>query len=114
MTDEEFVEELATRLNLFIDVDEQRSLAVLTTPLMQAGYANVGHFLGQLCCPRGITDASPPEQLANVKFLMPVLKKGRITSFRAVTGTEIQEKVREAAEAAHSARADDADDPKIH
>jgi hypothetical protein len=111
MTDDEFVAELATRLNLFLQSDDQRSQAVLTTPLMHAGFASVGHFLGQICCPRGITDQSPPEQLENVKFLMPHIDKGRIVRFECVTGAELQERVKEAAQEAES---EGPDGTKIH
>jgi hypothetical protein len=115
MTDAEFVEELATRLNLLIEADSNRAQAVLTMPLLQAGYANVGHFLGQMCCPRGITDQTAPKDLQDVKFLMPVLDGERIARFRSVTGSELQQKAAEAAQKrADAAAAKDPGDPKIH
>jgi len=98
MTDAEFIEEMATRLNLLIEGDADRATAVLTASLAHAGYANVGHFLGQMCLPRGITPATAPEELQNVKFLMPVMGKGRIARFEAVTGAQLQEKAAQAAQ----------------
>ena len=98
MTDSEFIEEMATRLNLLLEGDSDRALAALTVSLTHAGYANVGHFLGQMCLPRGITPATSPDELQNVKFLMPVMEGGRIVQFQAVTGAELQEKAAEAAQ----------------
>jgi len=114
MTDEEFVNELTTRLNLFLEVGDERAQATLTTPLMHVGYASVGHFLGQLCCPRGISDTTPPEQLQNVKFLMPVVDDGRITSFQAVTGAELQRRVGEMAKKAAQDTTEPSDGDKVH
>ena len=92
MTDAEFAEELVTRLNLFLDADNARAAATLTTSLAHVGYANIGHFIGQLCMPRGVDQNTPPEQLKDVKFLMPVLDEKRgIKAFKAVTGEELQE-----------------------
>jgi len=112
MTDAEFAEELAERLNLFLKADEARASATLTTALTHAGYANVGHFLRQLCLPRGIDYNTPPEALQNVKFLMPVLADNtRIIGFRAVTGAELQEKL---AQMQQRAQETSEKDPEIH
>lgn len=110
MTDSEFIEEMATRLNLLIEGDPARAAVVLTTPLVRAGYANVGHFLGQMCLPRGITQDTDPAELQNVKFLMPVMEGGRIARFEAVTGAELQEKAGQAAQGA----AEPPDGKKVH
>jgi hypothetical protein len=112
MTDAEFAEELVVRLNLFLEADNMRAGATLTTSLAHVGYANVGHFLGQLCMPRGVDMNTPPESLKDVKFLMPVLdEKQGIKAFKAVTGEELQE--RHAAMQQKMAEQKDAED-KIH
>jgi SNF2 family DNA or RNA helicase len=112
MTDAEFADELATRLNLFLEADALRAGATLTSSLAHVGYANVGHFLGQLCLPRGVDISTDPEELKNVKFLMPVLdEKNGIKAFQTVTGEELQQK-----HAAMQKQAEEAakDEPKIH
>jgi len=92
MTDDEFIEELVTRLNMFLEMDQERANKTLMTPMAHAGYANVGHFLGQFCLPRGTGMDTPAEELKDVKFLLPeVAAEGGITGFRAVTGEQLQE-----------------------
>lgn len=93
MTDAEFADELVVRLNLFLDADNLRASATLTTSLAHVGYANVGHFIGQLCLPRGVGADTAPESLQNVKFVMPILDEKRgIKAFKTVTGEELQQK----------------------
>jgi len=112
MTDAEFADELVARLNLFLEGDNARAAATLTTSLAHVGYANVGHFVGQLCLPRGVDMTTPPESLKDVKFLMPVLDEKRgIKAFRAVTGEELQVKH---AEMLQQMADTDEDDSKIH
>lgn len=112
MTDAEFTEEIANRLNALLRADEARAMQGLTTPMVHAGYANVGHFLGQLCLPAGVDHSTPPDQLQNVKFLMPVIgENGRINSFRAVTGEELAQEHAQMQE--RRAQAKD-DESKIH
>jgi len=98
MTDDEFADEVARRLNRFIKTDEMRSLATLTSSLAHVGYANVAHFLGQLCLPHGMTQETPPEEMENVKFLMPIidLEKKGIKGFRTATGSELQQEAEKA------------------
>ena len=114
MTDEEFLEEMAARLNLFIEGDAKRAHVTLATPLTHAGYASVGHFLGQLCSPRGITEKTEADLLQNVKFLMPEFDEGRITGFQAVTGADLQKRVAEGAQKAQAAAAQKKDKSKVH
>lgn len=110
MTDSEFIEEMATRLNLLLEGDADQTATVLAVPLTHAGYANIGHFLGQMCLPRGISSDTSPDTLQNVKFLMPVTEGGRITKFATVTGAELQERAAEAAQKAQ----EPPDGDKIH
>lgn len=93
MTDAEFVEEIAKRLNLLLEADQNRAQQILTTPMVHVQYANVGHFLGQLGLPRGLGRDTPPEDMREVKFLMPVIdENGRIKEFEAVTGQDLEER----------------------
>lgn len=93
MTDAEFVDELVARLNLFLEIDPLRAKATLTSSLAHVGYANVGHFLGQFCLPRGVDETTAPEDLTNVKFVMPLLDEDQgIKGFQTVTGEELQQK----------------------
>lgn len=112
MTDAEFVEELAERLNLFLQADPGRANAALLTPMSHAGYASVGHLLGQFCLPRGINPSADPATVENVKFLVPVIEDRRIVKFEAVTGQELQERHRQMAEAVAAASAQGGDAPK--
>lgn len=98
MTDAEFVEEMAARLNLVLEADPQRATHVLGTSLTHVGYASVGHFVSQLAIPRGIDPTTSPDVLKNVKFLVPVIEDGRIVKFDAVTGEELQQRHQEDAE----------------
>jgi len=91
MNDLEFVEELAKRLNLLLEADSDRLQLVLGVPLSHAGYASVGHFISQLGLPRGITQDTPAKAVENVKFLVPVIEKGRILKFEVLTGDELYE-----------------------
>lgn len=112
MTDAEFADELVIRLNLFLDADNMRAGATLTTSMAHVGYANVGHFLGQICMPRGVDMATPPEDLKDVKFLMPILDEKRgIKAFQAVTGEELQQR---AAEMQKKMDEQKAKEPEIH
>lgn len=92
MNDGEFADEVARRLNRFLEVDNVRAAATLTSSLAHVGYANVAHFMGQLCLPHGMTQKTPPEEMQNVKFLLPVVdqQERRITGFRTATGAELQ------------------------
>lgn len=90
MNDSEFAEELVARLNLFISANPDRAHATLFVPLSHAGYASVGHFVGQLAMPRNITSEATAEDLKNVKFVAPVLEGARIVRFETVTGAELQ------------------------
>ena len=111
MTDAEFADELVVRLNLFLDADNLRAGATLTTSLAHVGYANVGHFLGQLCMPRGVDMTTPPEDLKNVKFLMPSIDEKRgIKAVQSVTGEELQQKAAEMQQQRDGPKAD----PEIH
>lgn len=107
MTDAEFVEEFAERLTLWLHADAARANAALLTPLGHAGYANVGHLLGQICFPRGIDPANPPREgvLEEVRFLTPVVQDRRITAFEAVSGADLQRRQQEMAERAARASA---------
>lgn len=100
MTDSEFADEVAARLNRFLELNYQRAHATLITPLTHVGYANVAHMLGQLCLPHGMTQATAPEAMLDTKFLMPVIdkEKGQITGFESVTGAELQKRAQEAQE----------------
>lgn len=95
MNDAEFVEEFAARLNLFLQADETRANAALLTSLAHAGFANVGHLLGQLCFPRGFSPGS--EVGRTVKFLAPIIENHRIAQFKALTGEELQQQQQELA-----------------
>lgn len=90
MNDPEFVDELVTRLNLVIDADPERANAVFGVSLQGAGYASVGHFIGQLAMPRHITKEATASDVENVKFVVPVVEDQRIVKFESVTGAELQ------------------------
>ena len=111
MTDNEFIEELAARLTLFLEGDRRRATSVLTCPLGFAGYANVGHFLGQLALPRGLDHNTSAEQLEGTLFLTPVIEEGIVTKFEAIPGRELDKRHQEAAERMKEAQKDDS---KIH
>lgn len=98
MNDAEFADEVARRLNRFLQTEEKRAMATLTSSLAHVGYANVAHFLGQLCLPHGMTQETPPEEMQNVKFLLPIVdpKERRINGFRTATGKQLQEEAEEA------------------
>jgi len=105
MTDAEFVEELAARLNLVLEADADRTNVVLGSSLTHAGYASVGHFVSQLGLPRGIAPETHPDVLRNVKFLVPVVEDRRIVKFNAITGQELQQRhEKDAAAAAKAAQ----------
>jgi hypothetical protein len=113
MTDGDFLEELVIRLNLIIEADKDRATKIFGTPLFHAGYASVGHFLGQLAMPRTITKEATADEVRNVKFIAPVVEDQRITRFEALTGAELQKRHLEAAKAAEEAKKTDPD-PKVH
>lgn len=106
MTDAEFVDELATRLNAFLAQDFERAQYVLLMPLARAGYASVGHFLGEVGLPRGITRKTPEGELADVRFLVPEIRQDMIVKFLTVTGAELQERAQKTPEKP--------EDPQVH
>lgn len=110
MTDEEFVDELVARLNHFIELNPDRANAVLCTELLKAGYASVGHFVGQLAMPRGLGPQTKAEDLQNVKFVLPLIEDGKIVKFEGVPGTELQER----AQRFKPEPPQGPEDPKVH
>jgi hypothetical protein len=110
MTDAEFTDELVARLNLFLEADLDRANAVLTSPLHRAGYASVGHFVGQLAMPRHITREASAQEVSDVKFVAPVVEDQKIVKFESLSGAELQE--RHAAAAREAQRR--AEDQKTH
>jgi len=115
MTHAEFADELVIRLNQFLDADRMRAGATLTTSMAHVGYANVAHFMGQLCLPPGVDMQTPPESLKDVKFLMPVLDEKRgIKAFQAVTGDELQQKAAEMQQKMAEQVEPEEDESKIH
>jgi len=100
MTDAEFTDELVERLNLLLEADPKRANTVFTTPLHNAAYASVGHFVGQLAMPRHITKEATADDVTGVKFVVPVVEDQRIVKFEALSGGELQERHEAAAKAA--------------
>jgi hypothetical protein len=89
MEDNEFVVELARRINTFFEQDEDRTRAVLSTPIPAAGYASVAHFLGELCMPKGIKDLNPSE-MGSKNLLVPKVKDGKLLGVEVVTMDEFK------------------------
>lgn len=118
MTDDEFMEELVARVNLFLDADLHKANKVLCTPLPHAGYASVGHFLGMLALPRSFNPGTAsPEEVANVKMVMPVIRENTITEFALVAGSDLQKRAqatKERLKNESSEDAEDAPDSKVH
>lgn len=110
MTDAEFTDELVARLNRFIEADPDRANVILCTSLLNAGYASVGHFVGQLGMPAGLSPGTKPEDLQNVKFILPLVVEGRIVKFEGIAGTELQER----AQRFKSEPPKDPSDPNLH
>jgi hypothetical protein len=92
MTDDEFTEELVARINHIIELDPERANLILCTELMQGGYASVGHFLGQLAMPRGVGPTTAAKDLANVKFVLPLVVDGKIVKFEGIAGADLQKR----------------------
>lgn len=115
MTDDEFMEELVARVNLFLEADLDKANRVLCTPLTHAGYASVGHFIGMLTLPRSLNPVTAtPAEMANVKMVMPVIRENMITAFTLVAGADLQKRAQQTPKAEDSEGAEDAPDPKVH
>jgi hypothetical protein len=94
-SDNAFVEELAKRLNTFLEQSPDRANAVLATPMPYAGYAGVAHFLGELSLPKGIGAEVSPEEIQSALFLFPVIEDNKIKRFDVVTGEFLQKQSEE-------------------
>ena len=115
MTDDEFMEELVARVNLFLEADLHKANQVLCTPLIHAGYASVGHFIGTLALPRTLNPVTAsPEEMAKVKMVMPIIRENMIAKFTLVAGADLQKQAQQQAKSEVSEGAEDAPDRKIH
>jgi hypothetical protein len=89
MTHDDFVQELAERLNSFIKRVPQHALATLSMPLPMVGFASVAQVFGVVSMP----GASNPEHL----FLMPkVNAEGQLEGFECISGVELANRMNSA------------------
>ena len=96
MTDNDFVVELARRINTFFEQDANRTRTVLSTPIRTAGYASVAHFLGEVCMPK--MKEMSPETLAQSLLLIPQIEEGRIMGLQVITIEEFEAQAKKAQE----------------
>ena len=92
MDDNDFVTEVARRINTFFEQNEERARAALMMPIHQAGYASVAQLFGELCMPKGITKNSDPAVLADKLILIPKIEDQQLTGVEVLTMTEFQER----------------------
>lgn len=98
MDDNDFVTEMARRINTFFEQNEERARTALMMPVFQAGYASVAHFLGELCMPKGITKDSDPEALAEKLILLPKSGDQGLTGVEVLTMAQFEERAKKAQE----------------
>ena len=93
MDHNDFVVELARRLNTFFEQNRERTQAVLGMPLPIGGYASVAHFLGELCMPHGVKEEEGQEgELDSKMILVPKVEEGKLQEIEAITLGEFKQR----------------------
>lgn len=92
LSDKDFLEELARRLNVLLERDVDRMNGALSVPMAHAGFANLGHFLGSLGLAPRVASPFQPRDVHDLLFLVPIIEDRKIVKFEVLTGRELEQR----------------------